>query len=195
MYHLQAILHLMIGHQLYRWYKPRKEEEPKLITEGGTPTLTTVHEKTCPSKLTFYFLSFNKSDKTLSRLPKMLFCFSLKIILLCQNSSNAFEILQKTPFTSNPSSKDLYILWLINKTWLIQESSGLKPDWFEEIKLFSLRNLNISLNISHSNIFLQIGSNKTDLYFLKHCLSPFLWTRTTLPFSILTEKNHCQNFL
>ena len=69
----------------------------------------------------------------------MPFCFSLKIT--CQTFSNAFEILRKTPLTSNPSPKDLHISWVIDKSLLIQESPGLKPDWFEEIKLFSIRNL------------------------------------------------------
>ena len=53
------------------------------------------------------------------------------------------------------------ISWAVDKNWLIQESLGLKPDWFEEINLFSTRDLNISLNISHSSIFPQIGSNET----------------------------------
>ena len=91
----------------------------------------------------------------------MPFCFSLKIIPLCQTFSNTFEISRKTPLTSNPSSKDLHISWVIDKSWLIQESPGLKPDWFEEMKLFSIRNLDISLNISLSSIFPQIGSNET----------------------------------
>ena len=53
--------------------------------------------------------------------------------------------------------QDLYISWVIDKSW----SPGLKPDWFEEIKLFSIRNPNISLNISLSNIFPQTGNNET----------------------------------
>ena len=68
---------------------------------------------------------------------------------------------RETPVTSKPSPKGVYISWVIDKRWVIQESPGLKPDWFEEIKLFSIRNLNISLNISLSNIFPQIGSNET----------------------------------
>ena len=63
----------------------------------------------------------------------MPFCFNLKIIPLCQTLSNAFEISRKMPLTSNPSSKDLHISCVIDKCWLIQESPGLKPDWFEEI--------------------------------------------------------------
>ena len=78
----------------------------------------------------------------------MPFCFSLKIMTLCQTLSNTFKIWRKTSFTSNPSSKDLYILWYIKKGWLIQEFPGFKPDWFLEIKLFPIRNLDISFNTS-----------------------------------------------
>ena len=54
------------------------------------------------------------------------------------------------------SSRDLYISWVIDKRWLIQEFPGLKPDWFKEMKLFLIRNLNISLNINLSRIFQQL---------------------------------------
>ena len=59
-------------------------------------SFTPVHEKTCPFKVTIYFLSFKKANKALSSLPKMAFCFSLKIIPFCQILSNAFEISRKT---------------------------------------------------------------------------------------------------
>ena len=61
-------------------------------------------------------------------------------MLLGQTASNTFPISRKTPLTSILSSKDLYILWVKEKSWLTEESPGLKPDWFEEIKLFSIRN-------------------------------------------------------
>ena len=65
----------------------------------------------------------------------------------------------KTPLTSNPSSKGIYILWAIVKNWLIQECPSWKQDWLKEIKLFSISNLNISLNTSLSTIFSEIGNN------------------------------------
>ena len=37
--------------------------------------------------------------------------------------------------------------------------SCLKPDWFDEISLFSIKKLNILLNINLSRIFPQIGNN------------------------------------
>ena len=42
-----------------------------------------------------------------------------------------------------------------------QESPGLEPDWFDEIRSSSVNNLNISLNINLSRIFPQIGSDDT----------------------------------
>ena len=35
-----------------------------------------------------------------------------------------------------PISKDLKISWLIERILLMQESSVLNPDWFEESRLF-----------------------------------------------------------
>ena len=61
--------------------------------------LTPVHEETFPFKVTLCFLSSKKFDNTLSSLPEMPFCFSLKITPLCQTLSNGFEISRKTPLT------------------------------------------------------------------------------------------------
>ena len=83
---------------------------------------------------------------------------------------------QKNHLSLQTRHQKIYISWVIDKSWLMQESPGLKPSWFEEIKLFSIKNLNISLNISFSSISRQIGSNETGQKFFKHCLSPFLWT-------------------
>ena len=89
----------------------------------------------------------------------MSICYSLKIITFRQTLSVAFEISRKTPVTFNSSSKDFYISLVIDKSWLTQESSGLKPDWFDQIKLSSIRNLKISLNISLLSTFPKIGNN------------------------------------
>ena len=42
--------------------------------------------------------------------------------------SNALEISKNTPQTSKPSSKDLYIPRVIERSWLVQESPPLKRD-------------------------------------------------------------------
>ena len=127
----------------------------------GTPALTFFHEKNCPLRTTHCFLSFKKLRKGCSKFPDMPFWVNWKTIPSCHTLSNAFEILRKTLLTSRPSSKELYISWVIDKSWLIQESPGLKPDWMEEISLFSIKNSNISLNINLSRIFPHIGSSDT----------------------------------
>ena len=92
-----------------------KRRGPKIDTRG-TPALTPVHEEICPFRITLCFLSFKESDNTLSRLPEIPFCFSSEIKPLCQTLSNAIEISRKTPLTSNLSSKDVHILWFIDKS-------------------------------------------------------------------------------
>ena len=36
----------------------------------------------------------------------------------------------------------MYLLCVMDINWLIQESSGLKPELFNDIKLWSVKNLN-----------------------------------------------------
>ena len=43
----------------------------------------------------------------------------------------------------------------------MHESLDLKPDWLEEISLFSIKYSNISLNNNLPRIFPQIGSSNT----------------------------------
>ena len=42
---------------------------------------------------------------------------------------------KKILLTSNPLSKDVKISWIIDNSWLIQESLGWKPDQFLEMSL------------------------------------------------------------
>ena len=68
---------------------------------------------------------------------------------------------KKPPLTSSPSSKDWYISWVIDINWFIHESPGLKPDWFWEIKSFSIQYSKSLLYIKRSKIFPQMGSKET----------------------------------
>ena len=43
----------------------------------------------------------------------------------------------------------------------MQESPGLNPDWFGEIRLFSSKKFDSSFKIRLSKIFPHIGSNET----------------------------------
>ena len=65
--------------------------------------------------------------------------------------------------TLKPSSKDLYISWVIERSWSMQESFALKLDWFDDIKLLSIRYGYTSLYIKHLNILPPIGSIETGL--------------------------------
>ena len=49
----------------------------------------------------------------------------------------------------------------MDNPWLMQELIGLNPNWFGETRLFKSKKLYISLKISLSKIFPQIGSNET----------------------------------
>ena len=48
----------------------------------------------------------------------------------------------------------------IMKVIVVQNSSGLKPDWFWDIKLFSVKNLNIVSYNNLSNILSEIYSKE-----------------------------------
>ena len=60
--------------------------------------------------------------------PDIPFCSNLKMRPSFQTLSNAFDMSKTTPRTSYPSSSDAFIPWVIDKSWLIQESPGLTPD-------------------------------------------------------------------
>ena len=74
-------------------------------------------------------------------------------------------------------------MWVIDKSWLMQESSGLKLDWCWDIRSFSKKNPSVLLNINRSKIFLHIGSKDIGRYLFERCLSFFLWAGTILPLS------------
>ena len=64
----------------------------------------------------------------------------------------------------------------------MQESPGLKPDWYLDIKLFSMKNSNILSYNNLSQILPAIGSNNIGQLLFNICLPPFLWTGTTFAF-------------
>ena len=61
----------------------------------------------------------------------------MKVSLSCQTLSRALDMSKKTLLTFNPLSKDAKISWVIDNSWLIQESPGWKPNWFLEMNLIS----------------------------------------------------------
>ena len=56
--------------------------------------------------------------------PEMPFCFDLKISPSTQTLSKVLYMSEKTLIFFNPLSKDENILWLIDKSWLVQEQPG-----------------------------------------------------------------------
>ena len=96
------------------------------IEPWGTSTLTSDQSETCPLNKIFSFLFLRKSHKRFSKLPDIPFCFNLKMIPSFQTLSNAFDISWKTPLTWNLLSNDLYISWVIAKSWFMQGPSQYK---------------------------------------------------------------------
>lgn len=74
--------------------------------------------------------------------------------------SKAFDTFKKTPRTLKPSSNDLHISWVIASNWLTQKLPDLNPDSFGVIKLFSVKDVDISLEMI---ILLQIDSKEISL--------------------------------
>ena len=64
-----------------------------------------------------------------SKSSEIPFCLSLNIILSCQTLSKALDVSKKALLTLNSSSKDKEISWVFDRSWLIREAPGLKPDW------------------------------------------------------------------
>ena len=128
----------------------------------STPALTFFDGENCPLRTTHCFLSFKKSRKGFSKFPDIIFWVSLK---MTHTLSNACDT-RNTPLTLGPSSKELYISWVIDNSWLIQVSPGLKPDWLVEIGLFSIENFQYLL--------VPFFVNRNDI-----TLFPFRWKNTS----------------
>ena len=71
---------------------------------------------------------------------------NLRISPSCETLSKTLDISKNTPLTSRSLSKDWDISWVIERS--------LKPDWLDDNKSFSLKNLQNSLNKSLSKILL-----------------------------------------
>ena len=97
--------------------------------------------------------------KRSKRLPDMLFCDNLKNEPFYHILSKALEMSRKTrlPIPHQMNCK----FRVVDDNWLMQESLGLKPDWFGEIRLFSSKKLSTSLKIVLSKNSPYIGNNKT----------------------------------
>ena len=79
----------------------------------------------------------------------MPFSFNLKISTSCETLSKNLDMSKKTLLISNPLSKDVKISWVIDNSWLTQESPAWKPDWFLEMSLIAFSPY-LSKNVSSS---------------------------------------------
>ena len=113
----------------------RNNNGPK-IDPCWTPAFILAQAETWALSTTLCCLLLKKSIRMFNSLPEMPFCSSLKITPSCQTLSKALHISKKTLLTSIPSSKDLRISWIIDNSWFIQESPGLKPNWWGVIIFF-----------------------------------------------------------
>ena len=109
----------------------------------GTPALTFSHVFLL--RTTLSFLLIKNVDKMCNGLPDMPFWDNLNNRPLCHTLSKALEISRKTFLTSWPSSNDVTGSYVRDNNWLIQESPGLNPDWFCEMRLFPRKKSNSSL--------------------------------------------------
>ena len=101
----------------------------------------------------------------------------------CQTLT-AFDMSKNTPRTSYPSSNDAYIPWVVDKTWLIRESPGLKPDWFVEIRWFEWNKVKSNVSL------IKVRSADRLLEIVCHF---FHELEQHLLFSIVVEKSHFLN--
>ena len=88
---------------------------------------------------------------------------------------------RNTPRTSYFSLNDAYIPWVTNKSWLMQESSCLKLEWFVEIWWFVVKESNISL-YTQVQIFFHISEEVGLASSLLEIVCHFLWSVTTFDF-------------
>ena len=94
-------------------------------------------EKHWPLRTILCFLLVKKSFSILIISPHISFWRSLEIHPTCPTLPKAFEISRNNPRTSRTISKVLKISWLMESSWLMRESPGLKPAYFGDIKSFS----------------------------------------------------------
>ena len=140
-----------------------RKKRDRRIDPWETSALKSLQDECWLFKTTCCFVDFKISFKRRSNLSEMSFFWSLNIRPVCHTLSSALEISKNTLWNSKPSSKDLYISCAIERSWLMQESPPLKPNWCDDIKLLPIRYGYNSLDIECSNILPQIASCETGL--------------------------------
>ena len=90
-----------------------------------------------------------------------------------------FGYVKKSTLTSVLTSKYWYISWVIDINWFMHESPGLKPNWFWEIKSFTIK---YSKRLLPTNVFPQMWIKETGQKFFKICYLLFLRRGTVFDF-------------
>ena len=121
-----------------------KNRKGPRIEPWGTPTLTSAQDEHWPFKTSLCFLLRRMSRKMLMISPLIPFWRSLKRRPSCHTLSKAFEISRNISQTSYPLSNSFKISWLIERSWMMQESPDLNPDWFRERRLLSERKSHVN---------------------------------------------------
>ena len=80
---------------------------------------------------------------------------------MCHALSNGFEMYKNIPLTSRPSSR--FVNFIIDRSWLIHKSRGIKPDRLGDFKLVSVNNSSI---IIAQCSFKQLSSNRKQRYWI-----------------------------
>ena len=70
---------------------------------------------------------------------------------------------RKIPPTSHPSLEGFKISWEIDKSLLMQKCPGMNPEWFWDIKPFSVKKQNMLFYNNLSKIFPHICRRETGL--------------------------------
>ena len=102
-----------------------------------TPAQMSPEDEHWQFKINLCFLLVKKSFCILIKHLNVSFWCSLQANPGYQTLSKALEMLRNNRRTSRPMLKSLRFSCLINSSWLIQESPGVKPECFEDFKPFS----------------------------------------------------------
>ena len=109
----------------------KKSSGPR-IERWGTTASTFVHAEYWTLRITFCFLSLRKLVKVFNKSPATPFYPKSINKTFMPNFVKSFRyISRKTLYW--------YISCVIDINWFVHESPSLKPDWFGEIKSFSIK--------------------------------------------------------
>ena len=121
----------MISH----WCR-RKTVKDLELNLGRDLAFTAPRPEPCQFRTILWYLLERKSSMIYSKFLIYSFVLILMSHLDVRLCHTLFICQGKTSVTSQPSSKYLQISWVIAKSWFIQESPVLNPDWIWDIISF-----------------------------------------------------------